>query len=283
MNFKPHLTTLLKFAPVGALVFFLPSCFYSVQPGEGAIKFNLLTGLGKSVYTEGFHFRIPYLERPIKFNTRTSNMSISIASQNRDLQEVFINADIFFKPDINKLPQIYRTLGPEYAQIVMVNIVKEVLRGVAAQYNAQQLISQRDQLSNQVRNALVIRATQYNIIIEGCTISGIRFSQKYQQAVDEKQAAQQDAERAKYVVNQAKYQGQSIIQRAQTEAEGFKLIGTEAKQNPAFMDLQRITFATELSEILAKARNKVLVNSDMLMVDLHSTLNMTNTSASQGK
>jgi prohibitin 2 len=268
-KFDPNdLKKLIKFLPPVFGGYILLNSLYSISPGEAAIKFNYFTGLGNQVYTEGLHFRIPIIEHPIKFNVRTSNMAMSVSAQNRDLQECFINADIFFKPDINKLDNIYRTLGMNYGQIVMGNIVKEVLKGIVAQYNAQQLISQRDQLSNQVRNSIANRAKQYNILIEGLTISSITFSQNYQRAVDEKQSAQQEAERAKYIVEQGLYQKKSIIQRAQTEAEGFKLIGTQVQKDPAFLELQKINFAVEVSEVFSKSRNKILLNTDMLLVDI---------------
>lgn len=269
-NASAQLKTLLTLVPVGIAGVGLLNCFYSVSPGEAAIKFNYLTGLRKEYYTEGFHFKIPFIEHPIKFNVRTSNMAMSVACQNRDLQECFINAEIFFKPDIDKLDIIYRTLGMDYARVVMTNILKDVLKGVVAQYNAQQLISQRDQVSNQVCKAIEMRARQYNVLIEGLTISSVTFTQNYQNAVDQKQSAQQEAERAKFIVEQSQYQKKSIIQRAQTEAEGFKLIGSQVKEDPAFLELQKINFATELSEIFAKSRNRILLNTDMLMVDIFS-------------
>jgi prohibitin 2 len=259
-----------KFLPLAIGGYFLTDMFYSVQPGEGALRFNYFSGLGKQVYTEGINMKLPFIESAIKFNLRTMSLPADVSAQNRDLQECFISAQIFYKPDIHKLDVIYRTLGQDYAQIVMNNIVREVLRGIVAQYNAQQLITQRDQLSNQVRNAIALRARYYNILIEGCTISNIRFSQNYQRAVDEKQAAQQEAERAKYIVEQSLYQKKSIIQRAQTDAEGIMLIGEQVKENPAFMDLQKINFAIELSEILSKSRNKILLNTDMLLLDIFS-------------
>jgi prohibitin 2 len=247
----------------------LLNCFYNVNPGEAAIKFNYFTGLGNKVYTEGFHLRIPLVEHPVKFNVRTATLPMNVTAQNRDMQECFINAEIFFKPDLNKLDSIYRTLGMNYDQIVMTNIVKEVLKGIVAQYNAQQLITQRDQLSHQVRTAMTIRARQYNILIEGLTISSITFSQNYQRAVDEKQSAQQEAERAKYIVEQSVYQAKTIIQRAQTEAEGFRLIGSQAESS-AFLEIQKMNFAVQLSDIFSRSRNRILLNTDMLLVDIFS-------------
>ena len=273
MNNIPNLGPYKKYLagiPLALGLISFTDCLFMVQPGEGAVKFNYLTGLQPHVYTEGYQFKIPLIERPIKFNLRTSNMSMSLPCQNRDLQECFINADIFYKPDASKLDVIYRTLGKDYAQIVMTNIVKEVLRGTVSQFNAQQLITQRDQLSNQIRMTLAMRAKNYNILIEGCTISGINFSQNYQRAVDEKQSAQQEAERAKFFVEQSTYIKKSIVQRAETDAAGIKLIGEQVKKDPAFMDLQKIDFSVELSEVFAKSRTKIILNTDLLMLDTFS-------------
>lgn len=269
-KFDPkELKMLLWLLPPAAGGLVLLKSMYSVNPGEAAIKFNCFTGLGNKAYTEGFHLRIPFIEYPIKFNVRTSTLPANVQAQNRDLQECFINAEIFYKPDVNKLDYIYRTLGMNYGQTIMKNIVQEVLKGIVAQYNAQQLVSQRDQLSHQVRNALTIRARQYNILIEGISISSITFSQNYQYAVDAKQSAQQEAERAKYIVEQSLYQKKTIIQRAQTEAEGFRLIGSQSKSS-AYLEIQKMNFAIQLSDIFAKSKNRILLNTDMLLVDIFS-------------
>lgn len=260
-----------KFTPLLLLGFAAPEFFYSVQPGEMAIKFNYLTGLSKIAVNEGFHMKLPFIEKPIIFQSRTKKISMSISTQNRDLQESFINADVFYKPDVSKLDIIYRTLGPDYDKKVMDNILKEVVRGTVAQYNAQQLLTQRDQISSQIKNSIAQRARTHNILIDGFTVSGIRFSDNYQKAVDDKQAAQQDAERAKYVVNQRTQEKRSIVIQSDAEAKGIELIGKQTKENPAFLDLQRINFAVELSEIFANSRNKVLLNTDMLLIDIFSS------------
>lgn len=247
------------------------NCIYKVEPGQGAIKFNYLTGLSNTVYTEGFKFKIPYIEEPTIYNLRNLRFSDSISAQNRDMQEIWVNFDIFYRPEMNKLDQIQRNLGTDYANIAIKQIVKEIVRGAVAQYDAQQLISQRDQLSNQVRSAVDLRLRQYNILIENCTISGITFSNNYQTAVDNKSRAQQDAARAHYVVDQSEHLKKTLIQKGQLDAKGIKLIGEQVKQDPAFMELQKISFAVDLSEIVAKSRNKVLVNTSMLLLDTFAT------------
>ena len=71
-------------------------------------------------------------------------------------------------------------------------------------------------------------------------------------------------------MEQSVYLKKTIVQKALTDAEGIRLIGLQVKEDPAFMDLQKITFAVELSEILSKSRNKILLNTDMLLLDIFS-------------
>jgi len=119
-----------------------------VDAGETGLKFNILTGLSDSTYVEGYHLALPFIEMPIKFNTRVNYYDAQASTPNRDLQQIDLTARVSYKPDKSKLKEIYTTLGPKYDTNVLNNIVNEIIRGVVAQYDAQQLISDRETISN---------------------------------------------------------------------------------------------------------------------------------------
>lgn len=121
-----------------ALAYLGFNSIYRVNAGERAVKFNLLTGLGKTHYYEGYHLRIPFIEKPIIYYCRAKTFDISCSTPNRDLQTVELKARVIYKPDPDKIDEIYKKLGPDYVQKVLTSTFNEVVRGVVAQYNAQQ-------------------------------------------------------------------------------------------------------------------------------------------------
>ena len=144
-----------------------------------------------------------------------------------------ITVRVLYRPDAEQLSSLHRYLGPEYDERVLPSIVNEVLRTVVAKYNAGALLSQRDQVSSAIRTALEQRARQFSIIMDDVSITHLTFGKEFSDAIEAKQVAQQIAERAKYIVDQAKEDKKSIIIKAQAEATSAELIGKAVKDNPS--------------------------------------------------
>jgi hypothetical protein len=84
---------------------------------------------------------------------------------------VDINCRVLSRPRVDALPQIYRTLGQDFDERVLPSIVNEVLKSVVAQFNASQLITQRENVSRMVRDNLVRRAALFNILLDDVSIT----------------------------------------------------------------------------------------------------------------
>lgn len=244
---------------------------YTVQPGHRAVMFSRFGGVKDAIYGEGTHLRLPWVEWPTIFDIRTKPKMIRSPTGTKDLQTVDITLRILFKPDVQSLPRIYTQLGTNYDERVLPSIANETLKSVVAQFNASQLITLREQVSALIRKNLEDRARHFSIIIDDVSITHLTFGAEYTAAVEAKQVAQQEAERAKYLVKQALQDKRSTIIKAEGEARSAEMIGTAMKQNPGYIELRQLDAAKEIGKTISSGANKVFLDSNSLLLNVTQT------------
>lgn len=246
-----------------------------VKAGERAIIFNRIGGIKEFVYGEGTHVVLPWLEWPIIFDIRTRPRAIKSQTGTRDLQMVDIGLRVLTRPDPAHLPEIYRRIGQDYDDKILPSIVNEVLKQVIAQFNATALLTQREQVSSRIKSNLQDRANDFHIVLEDVSITDLKFGREFEKAVESKQVAQQEAERARFIVEKALQDKKSIIIKAEGEAASAQMIGKAIANNPGFVQLRRIDAAREIASTISSGANAVYLPSDALLLNIASALSGT--------
>uniref|UniRef100_A0A7S1T8E3 Prohibitin n=1 Tax=Compsopogon caeruleus TaxID=31354 RepID=A0A7S1T8E3_9RHOD len=232
------------------------SVLFVVEGGHRAVMFNRFTGVEKEVRGEGMHVKIPWVQRPVMFDVRTRAMQISSVTGTKDLQMVNLVLRVLSKPDKEHLPEIYSRLGLDYDERVLPSIANEVLKAIVAQYNAEQLLTQRELVSRQIRETLRERAESFHIVLDDISMTHLTFGREFAQAIEAKQVAQQDAERSKYIVMVAEQEKNAAVTRAEGESQAARVI-SEALQSAGdgLIQLRRIEAAKEIARVLSASRN----------------------------
>ena len=241
----------------GAAGLALSFCTFTVDGGEKALMFNALKGgVGERVYGEGIHFRIPRIYEPIVMSVRMTPHVIESKTSAKDLQLINITVRILERPDVEFLSKLYIDQTIKYADRVLPNLTTEIIKQVVARYNPEQLITQREKVSIEIKQGLVAKAKQFNIIIDDVAIIHIEFSREFREAIEAKQVSQQMAERAKFIVQKSEEEKKLAIIRAEAESESARIFNESIeKHGRAFLELKRLEAAREIVENLSRSKN----------------------------
>eukprot|EP00930_Biecheleria_cincta_P029454 TRINITY_DN2049_c0_g1_i2.p1 TRINITY_DN2049_c0_g1~~TRINITY_DN2049_c0_g1_i2.p1 ORF type:complete len:299 (+),score=82.83 TRINITY_DN2049_c0_g1_i2:51-899(+) len=255
---------------LGAAAMVPSLCLFDVDGGQRVVMLNMLSGVEDRTRGEGTHFKVPWLMQPKWYNIRLRPKLIQTTTGTKDLQMVTIHVRMLFKPDVEGLPTIHKTLGEDYDERVLPSVANEVMKATIAQYNAEQLLTQREQVSREIREAIVARASQFNILMDDIAITHLTYGKEFARAIEEKQVAEQDAERQKFIVQRSEQERQATVIRSEGEAEAAKMISEALKEHGSgLIEVRRIDAAKDIAENLSKSPNVMyLPNGQQMLLNI---------------
>jgi len=236
----PNVSNLFSGVILALLLFLALNSYVIINPGEAGV----LSILGKSQdrpLLEGLHFKPPLISRVDVYDVTVQKFEVPAESATKDLQNLTGRFAINFRLDPQRVVEIRRTQG-SLANIVAKIIApqtQESFKVAAARRTAEESITQRELLKNDFDNSLQGRLEKYGIIVLDTSVVDLSFSEEFSRAVEEKQIAEQQAQRAVYIAQAAEQEAQAEINRARGKAEAQRLLAETLRTQGGELVLQK--------------------------------------------
>ena len=184
--------------------------------------------LGKvnsTVYTDGLHFKTPFITKAVKYNIQTQKLDATADASSKDLQTVTASIVVNYKYNESEVVNLYKNVGKEdkVAEKIITPAVQEVFKSVVAKYSAEQLITERSVVSKDIEDALNKRLTAYWIQIQLFNIVNFDFSKSFNDAIEAKVTAEQEALAEKNKLEKVKYESEQKIVSAEAQAKAIEI------------------------------------------------------------
>lgn len=199
-----------------------------------------------SVLPEGLHFRVPFITSVTHVNVKTQKQESRATAASNDLQTVETTIVLNYRPEPASVGELIENIGPDYVAVVVEPAIQESVKAATAQFNAEELITQRPEVRDAIRDDLIDRLTAYNINVQTVSITNFSFSADFANAVERKQVAEQEAQQAERVLDRVRTESQQRVARAEAEAEA-RLV--EAQAEAEALRLQREVISAELLQL----------------------------------
>lgn len=238
-SFGKKPTAVIKLAVAGVLAVCLAFNAFTIVPAGHTGVILTLGKVSDNVYSEGFHLKIPFIQTVEKMSNKIQVYETSASAVSKDLQSISSVISVNYKISSEASGRIYKTVGTDYKTILIMPIVQESMKSATAKYTAEELITKRAAVGDEIKSILDSKLNEYGIYIEKFNIVNFDFSQEFNTAIEAKQVAEQnliktktEQEQAKVIANTdaekkriaAQAEADAILTEAQAQADANKLL-----------------------------------------------------------
>lgn len=225
---------------VGILVLLAVNSYVIINPGQAGV----LSILGKArdgALTEGLHLRPPFISVIDVYDLTVQKFEVPAESSTKDLQTITARFAINFRLDSLQVVEVRRKQGSleNIVSKIIAPQTQEAFKIAAARRTVEEAITKRSELKEDFDQALGDRLEKYGIIVLDTSVVDLTFSPEFAKAVEEKQIAEQRAQRAVYVAREAEQEAQAEVNRARGKAEAQRLLAETLKAQGGQLVLQK--------------------------------------------
>lgn len=258
-----------------AAIIVATSSFTIVPAGHTGVILTL-GKVSNTSYSEGFHLKVPFVQAVENMSNKIQVYETPASAVSKDLQTVSSNIAVNYRLVSDKAADMYQNVGTDYQTVLISPVVQECMKSATAKYTAEQLITERTAVGDEIKAALDTKLNTYGIYIEKFNIVNFDFSAEFNTAIEAKQVAEQNLlktqteqeqaitiseAQAKQKVIAAEANANAILKEAEAQAEANRLL--EASLSDKVIAYEQITkWNGEMPKVVSGDSNGMLINID---------------------
>lgn len=227
----------IKNVAIAILIFMIIwGSFFIVGPGDKGVIFNSFTGIKEKTYDEGLHFKLPIFETPYRFEVRTRIFKDQASAASKDLQVVSTEVALNYHIEKTNVNDLFKNIGANYEERIIDPSIQEVVKATTAKHIAEELITKREVVKEEIKVNLRDRLARSYIILDELSITNFDFSPEFNKAIEAKVTAEQLALKAQRDLERIKTEALQNIEKAKGEAESIRIVNEQLLKSPQYID-----------------------------------------------
>ena len=243
-----------------ALVILATMCTATVQTGYTGI----VTTFGKvenMTLEAGLHLKSPF-QQIISMDNREQKTTFTTEAFSSDIQQVNITGSINYAINKSTAMNLFKEVGTDYFNKLVYPRMLEITKGVFSKYTAENLVANRQKLSESIRDGLSEELKSYGINVISLSIENLDFTDAFTDAVEAKQVAAQRKLQAEIEQAQMTMETQQQAERQRINAEAAANVAKINADADAYAMKVRSEAEAEANKMIAESLTENLIRSN---------------------
>lgn len=262
-------------AAVAVLFLAILISFIRIVPVGNALVIFWIIPKTYSVSREGINFIPPLITQTSLYDLRRTEYTMSSSKEEgrrkdsddalwaptKEGLEVGLDLTCWYHLDPNKVFDIHRLIGPDFEEKVVRPTIRSAVRLTVSGYTIMDIYSgKREAVQDEVQRRLKKLLEPDGVIVDGVALRDVQFTEEFAKSIEEKQIAQQKAEKMEYVLLQERKEAERKTIEAEGKARAIAIVSRELRANPNYI---KYLYVDKLADDV-----KVIVSDQATIMDL---------------
>ena len=221
------------------VLMFIVDALGTIGAGERGVLLQF-GAVQDKIFDEGLYFKIPLIQKVVKIDVKIQKDEIPASASSKDLQVVTSRIALNYHLDPNAVNKIWQEVGKNYNTRIIAPSIQEGVKAVTARFTAEELITKREEVKEQIKLNLTNRLFEHTIVVDEFNIIDFEFSPAFNEAIESKVRAEQLKLKADRDLERIKIEKEQMIAAAQGKAEAIRIEAQALMQNPKVVELRWI-------------------------------------------